>query len=32
MERVAIEAQINMTTQMTALCREKTLKSNHSSD
>lgn len=32
MERIAMEAQVNMTTQMIALCREKTLSSKHSSD
>ena len=32
MERIAMEAQIAMTTQMTALCREKTLKPNHNTD
>jgi|TARA_B110001450_G_scaffold240948_1_gene250055 hypothetical protein len=32
MERIALEAQINMTTQMTAICREKTLKPNHNSE
>ena len=32
MERIALEAQITMTTQMTQICREKTLKPNHSSD
>lgn len=31
MERVAMEAQVTMTTQMVALCREKTLSSKHNS-
>ena len=32
MERIALEAQIQMTTQMTALCRSKTLKANHNTE
>ena len=32
MERIALEAQIQMTTQMTALCRERTLKANHTTE
>ena len=32
MERIALEAQITMTTQMTQICREKTMRPNHGSD
>jgi len=32
MERVAMEAQVMMTTQMVAVCKAKTLSSKHSSD
>lgn len=32
MERIAMEAQVAMTTQMVSVCKEKTLSSKHSSD
>ena len=32
MERVAMEAQVVMTTQMVQVCKEKTLKRSHGSD
>jgi hypothetical protein len=32
MERIAMEAQVVMTTQMVQVCKEKTLKKNHNSD
>jgi len=32
MERVAMEAQVMMTTQMVAVCKQKTLSVKHSSD
>jgi len=32
MERAAAEAQINMMTKMLSICRDKTLKKNHSTD
>ena len=32
MERIAMEAQVTMTTQMVQVCKEKTIKKTHSSD
>ena len=32
MERLAMEAQVQMTTNMLAVCREKTLRKAHGSD
>ena len=32
MDRVAMEAQAKMTTQMVAICKERTLRKNHSTD
>jgi hypothetical protein len=32
MDRIAMEAQAKMTTQMVAICKERTLKKNHSTD
>ena len=32
MERVAMEAQVTMTTQMISICKEKTLSRSHNSD
>jgi len=32
MEKVAMEAQVVMTTQMVQVCKEKTLKRTHNSD
>lgn len=32
MEKMAIEAQVTMTTQMIQVCKEKTIKRQHTSD
>ena len=32
MEKVAMEAQVVMTTQMVQVCKEKTMKRTHNSD
>lgn len=32
MDRIAMEAQSKMTTQMVAICKERTLKKSHTTD
>lgn len=32
MDRIAMEAQVNMTTMMVQVCKDKTLSSKHTSD